>query len=139
MRVTGGVPLWVVCVSPCRCCVFVSVVHPVAILSAVFCFICSLLIFVSGASGGGPRRHSLHEVGLLQTSAQIVSTQSLPSEMGARFRFLGKPVVAPCRLAGSAPHNSGGRRVKSWPDDTHNTLQSFGLVTSVINRFRIHS
>ena len=37
-----------VCVSSCRCCVFV---HPVAILSAVFCVICSLLIFVSDASG----------------------------------------------------------------------------------------
>ena len=40
-----------VCVSSCRCCVFVSVVHPVAILSAVFYVICSLLIFVSDASG----------------------------------------------------------------------------------------
>ena len=38
-----------VCVSSCRGCVFV--VHPVAILSAVFCVICSLLIFVSDASG----------------------------------------------------------------------------------------
>ena len=51
MRIVGSVPLWVVCVSPCRCCVFVSVVHPVAILSAVFCVICSLLMFVSDASG----------------------------------------------------------------------------------------
>ena len=40
-----------VCVSSCRCCVFVSVVHPVAILSAVFCVICSLLMFGSDASG----------------------------------------------------------------------------------------
>ena len=40
-----------VCVSSCRCCVFVSVVHPVAILSAVFCVICSLLMFVPDASG----------------------------------------------------------------------------------------
>ena len=30
---------------------FVSVVHPVAILSAVCCVICSLLMFVSDASG----------------------------------------------------------------------------------------
>ena len=37
------------CVSSCRC--FVSVVHPVAILSAVFCVICSLLKFVSDAIG----------------------------------------------------------------------------------------
>ena len=32
-----------VCVSSCRCCVFVSVVHPVAILGAMFCVICSLV------------------------------------------------------------------------------------------------
>ena len=38
-----------VCVSSCRCCVFVSVVHPVAILNV--CLICSLLMFVSDASG----------------------------------------------------------------------------------------
>ena len=35
----------------CRCCVLVTVVHPVAILSAVFCVICSLLMFVSDANG----------------------------------------------------------------------------------------
>ena len=40
-----------VCVSSCRCCVFVSVVYPVAILNEVFCIICSLLMFVSNASG----------------------------------------------------------------------------------------
>ena len=39
------------CILPCRCCVLVSVVHSVAILSAVFCAICSLLILVSDASG----------------------------------------------------------------------------------------
>ena len=50
MCVVGSVPLWIVCVS-CRCCVLVSVVHPVAILKAVFCIICSLLMFVSDASG----------------------------------------------------------------------------------------
>ena len=40
-----------VCVSSCRCCVFLSVVHPVAIMSAVFCVICSLFMCVSDASG----------------------------------------------------------------------------------------
>ena len=50
MRVFGGVSLWIECVSSCRCCVCVSVVHPVAIMSAVFCVICSLLMFVSEAS-----------------------------------------------------------------------------------------
>ena len=39
------------CVSLYRCCVLVSDVHPVAILSAVFCVICSLLMFESDASG----------------------------------------------------------------------------------------
>ena len=41
----------IVCVLSCRCCVFVSVVHQFAILSAVFCVICNLLMFVSDASG----------------------------------------------------------------------------------------
>ena len=41
----------IVCVSSCRYCVFVSVVHQVAILSAGYCVICSLLMFVSDASG----------------------------------------------------------------------------------------
>ena len=35
----------------CRLLRYVSVVHPVAILSAVFCVICSLLMFVSDAIG----------------------------------------------------------------------------------------
>ena len=35
----------------------------------------------------GPRRHSLHEVGLLQTSAQIVSTQSLAPRDGGPIPF----------------------------------------------------
>ena len=38
-------------VSSCRCCVFVSVVHPVAILSVVFCVFCTLLMFVSDTNG----------------------------------------------------------------------------------------
>ena len=38
-------------VSSCRCCVLIYVVHPVALLSAVFCVISSLLIFVSDARG----------------------------------------------------------------------------------------
>ena len=44
MHVFGGVPLWTVCV-------FVSVVHPVAILSAVCCVNCSLLMFVLDGNG----------------------------------------------------------------------------------------
>ena len=40
-----------VCVSSCRRCVSVSAVHPVSILSAVSCVICSPLRLVSNASG----------------------------------------------------------------------------------------
>ena len=36
--------------SSCRCCVFVSVLHPVVILRTVFCVIYSLFMFVSDAS-----------------------------------------------------------------------------------------
>ena len=39
------------CVSSCRCCVLVSVVHPVAILSVLFFVIRSLLMFVFDATG----------------------------------------------------------------------------------------
>ena len=38
-------------VSSCRCCLLVSCVHPVAILSAVFRTICSLAMLVSDALG----------------------------------------------------------------------------------------
>ena len=33
-----------VSVSSCRCCMFVSCVHPVAVLNAAFCMTCSFLI-----------------------------------------------------------------------------------------------
>ena len=78
MRVVGGVPLWVECVF-CRvygvC--FVSVVHPVAILSAVFCVICSLclmlvvtifIVHLGSLPSMCPRRHqsmsklSVHQI-----------------------------------------------------------------------------
>ena len=39
------------CVSSCRCCMFVSCVHPVAVLNAVFCMTCSLLMLVEDAVG----------------------------------------------------------------------------------------
>ena len=38
-------------VSPCRCCMFVSCVHPVAVLNAAFCMTCSLLMLVEDARG----------------------------------------------------------------------------------------
>ena len=51
LGVVGGVPLWIVCVFRRVDVVFVSVVLQVVILSAVLCVICSLLMFVSDASG----------------------------------------------------------------------------------------
>ena len=50
-----------------------------------------------------------------------------PQRWGPDSVFLGKPAVAPCRLADSAPHKSGGRPVKSWPDDTHRQTHSSHL------------
>ena len=38
-----------VSVSPCRCCMCVSCVHPVAVLNAAFCMTFSLLMLVEGA------------------------------------------------------------------------------------------
>ena len=38
-------------VSSCRCCMFVSCVHSVAVLSAEFCMTCSLLMLVQDARG----------------------------------------------------------------------------------------
>ena len=35
----------------CRCCMFVSCVHPVAVLNAEFCMTCSLLMLVEDARG----------------------------------------------------------------------------------------
>ena len=38
-------------VFSCRCCMFVSCVHPVAVLNATFCMTCSLLMLVDDARG----------------------------------------------------------------------------------------
>ena len=38
-------------VSLCRCCMFVSCVHPVAVLNATFCMTCSLLMLVEHVRG----------------------------------------------------------------------------------------
>ena len=40
-----------VSVSSCRCCMFVSCVHPVAALNAPFCMTCSWLMLVEDAIG----------------------------------------------------------------------------------------
>ena len=38
-------------VSSCRCCMFESCVHPVAVRNAAFCMTCSLLVLVEDARG----------------------------------------------------------------------------------------
>ena len=40
-----------VSVSSCRCCMFVSCVHPVAVFNAAFCMTCSLVMLVEDAIG----------------------------------------------------------------------------------------
>ena len=40
-----------VSVLSCRCCMFVSCVHPVAVLNDAFCMTCSLLMLVEDARG----------------------------------------------------------------------------------------
>ena len=40
-----------VSVSLCRCCMFLSCVHPVAVLNAAFCMTRSLLMLVQDARG----------------------------------------------------------------------------------------
>ena len=88
-----------VCVSSCRCCVFMSVVHPVAILSAVLCVICSLLMFVSDASGyhmveapndTAYKRWSCHSE--LKLLCKLCRT-SPPPAMGPDLPFFGMRMV----------------------------------------------
>ena len=38
-------------VSSCGCCIFVSCVHPVAVINAAFCMTCSLLMLVEDTRG----------------------------------------------------------------------------------------
>ena len=37
-------------ISSCRCCMFVSCMHPVAVLNAAFCMTCSMLMLFDDAS-----------------------------------------------------------------------------------------
>ena len=46
-----GARVWGVSVLSCRCCMFVSCVHHVAVLNAAFCMTCSLLMLVEDARG----------------------------------------------------------------------------------------
>ena len=46
------------CFSSCRCCMFVSCVHLVAVLNAAFCMTCSLLMLFEDARGDHMEEHS---------------------------------------------------------------------------------
>ena len=47
-----GARVWeALSVSSCRCCMFVSCMHHVAVLNAAFCLTCSLLMLVEDARG----------------------------------------------------------------------------------------
>ena len=60
-----------VSVSSCRCCMFVSCVHPVAVINAAFCMTCSLLMLLEDAGILQSRSHNCfigsHECLLLFT------------------------------------------------------------------------
>ena len=125
-----------VSVSSCRCCMFVSCVHPVAVLNAAFCITCSLLMLVDDAIGDhteeaysraglitalyvawlqttqptGSKRHSIQAVKLSQrnqTAVQIVPNLPAPSNEGPIYRFFGMPVMRTRWIAGAVAHKSG--------------------------------
>ena len=73
---------------------------------------------------------------MLKTSAQIVSTQSLPPEMGTRFRFFGQAGrrSLPSDWFGSSQKRGTSSQILARRHTQTNTLQPFGCVTSVINK-----
>ena len=70
-----------VSVSSCRCCMFVSCVHPVAVLNAAFCMTCSLLMLVEDAIGDHTEE-AYSRAGLITWFALVTST--IPS---SRYRI----------------------------------------------------
>ena len=92
-----------VSVSSCRCCMFVSCVHPVAVLNAAFCMTCSLLMLVEDTIGDHTeeapndtayKRWSCHSG--LNLMCKLCRT-SPPPAMGSRFT-----VFWACRPCGPA-------------------------------------
>ena len=78
---------------------------------------------------------------MLQTYAQIVSTQSLPPELGSRFLFLAIPPSLPSAWlallltkAGDVESNPGPTIHTNRAHIHQHSLQSFGLVTFVTNK-----
>ena len=91
-------------VSSCRCCMFVSCVHHVAVLNAACCMTCSLLILVEDEIGDhmeeAPNdtaytRWSCHSG--LENHVVIVSTPPASSNGGAITVFLASRTCGPAR------------------------------------------
>ena len=60
-----GPRVWeVLSVSSCRCCMFASCMHPVAVLNAAFGMTCSLLMLVED-TGGGHMEEAYSRAGLM--------------------------------------------------------------------------
>ena len=62
-----------VSVSSCRCCMFVSCVHPVAVLNAAFCMTCSLLMLVEDAIGDHTEECYGHKINLPRFNDLLIS------------------------------------------------------------------
>ena len=63
-----------VSVSSCRCCMFVSCVHHVAVLNAAFCMTCSLLMLVEDAIGDHTEEAYSRDLSLVTPSIKIGPT-----------------------------------------------------------------
>ena len=103
-----------VSVSSCRCCTFVSCVHPVAVLNAEFCMTCSLLMLVEDAKDDHMeerlQKTQPTRVGALTMVWQTLCKLCLPlppPAMGARLPFFGKPAMRTRWISGNAPYKSG--------------------------------
>ena len=129
-------------VSSCRCSTLVSCVHPV--LCPQCCILHDLQFVNSGRGckrrpcGRGifrvSKRHNLHEVGMLQTSVQIVSTQPCPQRWGPDSIY-GQPGRR--SLHGwlfSSQKRGTSSQILARRHIQINTLQSYGFVTSVTNK-----
>ena len=64
-------------VSSCRCCMFVSCVHPMAVLNPVFCMTCSLLMLVENARGDHMEK-AYSRTGLMTALEVAMSVSCLP-------------------------------------------------------------
>ena len=85
-------------ISSCRCCTFVSYVHPMIVLNAAFCMTCSLLMLVEDARGGHTEE-AYSRAGLM-TALQVAMSVSFclphPVTMSAFINCSGCVLVLRC-------------------------------------------